>query len=88
MSQHAIAAQQDASLRHADMRRSLADTLGAYKNWGIYQPGGRSEPFIPSGGPPELCGAGNFTQLSMSVAGWSNSQCTNKFIIMCKIRCG
>jgi hypothetical protein len=66
----------------------LADTLGAYKNWGVYQPGGKQEPFIPNGGPPELCGAANFTAMSQGVGGWANSQCGNKFIWMCKIRCG
>jgi hypothetical protein len=66
---------------------AAADTVGAYKNWGVYQPGGKTEPFTPSGGPAELCGVGNYSQMSQGVAGWSNSQCTNKFIWMCKIRC-
>jgi hypothetical protein len=70
--------------RWKDPKVPTLDAPGAYVNWGIMTPQNKKEPFALF--PPELCGAANFTQMSMGVGGWSDSNCNNAFAFMCKIR--
>jgi hypothetical protein len=67
-----------------DPKVTALDASGAYSNWGIMMPQNKKEPYALF--PPELCGAANFSMMSMSVAGWADANCNNAFTFMCKIR--
>jgi hypothetical protein len=70
--------------RWKDPKVLALDAPGAYVNWGIMVPQNKKEPFAIR--PPELCGAANFSEMSMGVGGWSDSNCNNAFAFVCKIR--
>ena len=57
----------------------------AYRHWGRNMPSGTREPYQTN--PPENCGVSNFTQRYgvPSAWGWSDVNCLDKFIFMCRI---